>query len=89
MFDGTITIDYGQFYFQSADHVGEFAFEDAFAGQRNGLCGAAKTSRLVLITGPNVGDPPLRVEQHTSEPALDDRWEDVVEVSLTISRPRT
>lgn len=89
VFDGTITIDYGQFYFQSSDYDGEDAFEDAFVGQSNGLCGAAKDSRLVFVTGPNVGDPPLRVERHTSEPVVDDRWEDIVEASLTLPRPTT
>lgn len=89
VFDGAITIDYGQFYFQSTDYDGENVFEDAFVGQSNGLCGAAKDRRLVFITGPNVGDPPLRVERHTSEPVVDDQWEDVVEASLTLPRPTT
>lgn len=89
VFDRKISIDYGQFYFESSAYTDDFVFEAAFAGQSNGLCGAAKPGRLVFITGPNVGDPPLRVEERTDEPEIDDRWEDVVETSLTLSRPTT
>lgn len=89
VFDGAIAIDYGQFYFRSSESTGDFAFEEAFVGQTNGLCGAAEPEKLVFITGPNVGDPPLRVVTHTSEPAANDEWDDVVEVSLVLTRPTT
>lgn len=84
LFDGSVQIDYGQFYFRSSDGQGGCDFDGAFIGQRNGLCGAATPGQLVLITGPNVGDPHVRAELHTREPALDDRWEDIVEATMIV-----
>jgi hypothetical protein len=56
----------------------------AFAGQRNGLCGAGGAGGLLLVATPHTAsDFPLRVELHEHEPALDDGWEEVVEVSFT------
>lgn len=38
-----------------------------------------------LVTGLRFGEVALRVEVHDSEPPLDDRWEEAVEVSFTSS----
>lgn len=52
-------------------------------GQVNGLVAAAQPGVLSLVTGTHTGAVPLVVEAVDGAPPLDDRWEDVVEVSFT------
>lgn len=53
----------------------------AFAGQRNGLCGAGVEGRLWLITGMNTGTVPCTVELHEVAPPVGEQWDEVVETS--------
>ena len=83
MFRGGIWLSYGQMYLESSG----LSFEDsgdldlAFAGQVNGLCGAAVTGRLWLITGMHTGTVPCTVELHDVPPQVGAQWDDVVEAS--------
>ena len=61
--------------------------EDAFRGQKNGLCGASVPECLFLITGLHTGGVQFRVELHERAPADLDDWADVVEVSFSVSGP--
>jgi hypothetical protein len=53
-------------------------------GQRNGLCGAAQSGSLDLVTGLHTGRVPLRIELLEQAPELTEGWEDVVEVPLLV-----
>jgi hypothetical protein len=79
---GEIYVHYGQMYVHSE---GGATFEGdlpaCFAGQRNGLCGAAVPGTLFLITGLHTGEVGFTAEVHETEPP-DDGGEDVVEASF-------
>ncbi|HEY3631005.1 MAG TPA: hypothetical protein VGL21_08905, partial [Jatrophihabitantaceae bacterium] len=81
LFDGEIWVSYG-FIFVLAPDDDQPDLMAARGGQVNGLCGAAVPGVLSLVTGLHTGDVPLVVEALDTEPALDDAWEDVVEVSF-------
>jgi hypothetical protein len=52
LYSDRINVHYGQFYVEPVE--GDFVSMDmaqAFAGQSNGICGAARAGRLFLITG--------------------------------------
>lgn len=87
LFDGSMFTSYRQYYVVS-DPAGQ-GIDDAnacFAGQRNGLCGAATAGVLFLTTGTHTGAIPLQVELFEVEPAMGASWTDVVEVSF---RPKS
>jgi hypothetical protein len=82
---GDVWVHYGQIYVQSgyADpQVPPPELPECFAGQQNGLCGAAVPGCLFLITGLHTGTVGFVVELHDHPPALDDSWEEIVEVSF-------
>ncbi|QDY80567.1 hypothetical protein [Streptomyces qinzhouensis] len=80
--DREVHVDYGQIYVQSGpDSIGP-SLDETFAGQSNGLCGAAVPGMLWLTTGLHTGWVPFTVEVHDHAPPLDAVWEDVVEVSF-------
>lgn len=54
----------------------------ARGGQANGLCGARYPGVLAMVTGLHTGTIPFEVAVFEEEPAVDDEWEDVVEVSF-------
>ncbi|HET6705559.1 hypothetical protein [Amycolatopsis sp.] len=79
---GDVHVHYGQIYVH--DEAGEPFDGDltaCFAGQRNGLCGAAVPGTLFLITGLHTGEVGFTAEVHSAEPP-DDGGEDVVEASF-------
>jgi hypothetical protein len=77
--DGPFWLEYGQIF---VDGAGEYvAPTDAFAGQRNGLCGAAVAGRLLLRTGLHTGKVGFRVEVHERMPSVEYDAEDVAEAS--------
>jgi hypothetical protein len=80
--DQVVEVDYGQLYL-TASEADVPVPELAFAGQSNGLCGAAVPGALYLLTGLQHGSVGFAVERHEAEPPLDGQWEDVVEVSFT------
>jgi hypothetical protein len=83
LFDGDVHVHYGQVYLASEGSEG---FSDpmnaCFAGQANGLAGAATPGGVFLVTGLHTGHVPITVELHDRAPALDERWEEIVEVSF-------
>lgn len=85
--DGDLFVDYGFVYLDSG--VGGWDEEiDQRAGQRNGLAGAAQPGFVMLMTGTSVGDVPLRVELYRKAPPLDERWDEIVEVSVDLRSRR-
>ncbi|MBU2669300.1 hypothetical protein KOI35_37890 [Actinoplanes bogorensis] len=84
LYDGPVFIAYGQAYVQGPPVS---AMDVAFAGQANGLCGAAFPGALFLVTGTRDGDVRFTVELHDAEPPpAGPEWQEVVEVSF---RPTT
>jgi hypothetical protein len=82
---GEVWVHYGQIYLRSghADPgVPDPELHQYFAGQQNGLCGGAVPRCLFLITGLHTGTVGLVVELHDQPPALDESWEEIVEVSF-------
>ncbi|KRA79913.1 hypothetical protein ASE09_17345 [Streptomyces sp. Root66D1] len=79
--DGEVSISYGQIYVVSGSGDMPDDLGVAFAGQTSGLCGAAVPGFLWLLTGSSDGRVGFTVEVHDHAPALDSRWEEVVEVS--------
>ena len=65
---------------------GDREHDDVYAGQENGICGAAVPGLLQLTVGTHTGWVPFRVELHAGEPEIDDAWEEVVEVSFRPTR---
>jgi hypothetical protein len=83
LFRGDVRLSYSQMYVESDGSPDNYDLGMAFAGQRNGLCGAAATGRLWLITGLHTGTVPCTVELHSAAPPVDERWEEVVEAPFT------
>jgi len=81
LLDGEVDVHYWQMYVESGS-VGIPDLQGAFAGQANGICGAAVPHSLFLITGLHTGTVGFRVELHEAPPRLNEQWEDVVEVSF-------
>ncbi|WP_406300979.1 hypothetical protein OG948_59935 (plasmid) [Embleya sp. NBC_00888] len=82
VFEGSVHVAYSQMYVDS--RVDGAAIEgEHWAGQANGLCGAAVEGFLFLVTGMHTGRVGLTIEVHDGPPAVDGRWEDVVEAPFT------
>ena len=82
LLDTVIHTDYGQFDLAWGDSIGFDGDADRFfAGQLNGLVGAATGDDLYLVLARRSGGSALRIDVLEAEPALTDMWEDVVEVS--------
>lgn len=80
-----VWVHYGQIYVRSGQadlRVRDPELDECFGGQQNGLCGGAVPGCLFLITGLHTGTVGFVVELHDQPPALDDSWEEVVEVSF-------
>ncbi len=73
-------VHYGQIYVRSGDDDPDL--EECFAGQGNGLCGAALPGILFLITGLHTGHVGFTVELHDEPPPVSDGWQEVVEASF-------
>ena len=87
LFDGGIDVSYRFVHLDSG--VGGWDQEiDTRAGQRNGLAGAAQPGFVDLVVGTHSGTVSLRIELHRKEPRLDERWDEVVEVSCDLRGPR-
>lgn len=80
--EGEVHVHYGQIYVESDPGSYGPDLAEAFAGQSAGLCGAASSGELWLITGLHTGDVGFTVEVHEEAPWLGTEWEDVVEVSF-------
>ena len=85
LFDGRLHVHHGQAYVAASDARAELP--EAFAGQENGLCGAAVPGFLFLITGLHTGEVGFAVEAHDGPPPIDGSWEEVVEASFAVTTP--
>jgi hypothetical protein len=76
-------VHFAQVYIESlrADEPVYPDLEACFAGQSNGLCGAAVPGVLFLNTGLHTGKVPFRTELHDGPPP-GDGWQEIVEVSF-------
>ncbi|OJF12080.1 hypothetical protein [Couchioplanes caeruleus] len=81
LLDTPIHVHYGFLTLGQADEHHDS--EDAYRGQVNGLCGASVPGVLHMKTGLHTGEVRVRIELHSDEPELGDRWQDIVEVSYT------
>ncbi|MFE0177749.1 hypothetical protein ACFWZ2_36110 [Streptomyces sp. NPDC059002] len=82
LFSGDVHVSYSQLYVVSdPDGWGDTPY-DPRAGQTTGLCGAAVPGYLFLTTGLHTGPVGCTVELHDTEPALDESWEEIAEVSF-------
>ncbi|WNV84686.1 hypothetical protein [Umezawaea sp. Da 62-37] len=79
---GEALVDYAQIYVHDPDRPDLPTMDECFAGQANGPCGAAVPDFLFLVTGLRTGEVGFVVEWHDEHPPLDNRWEEIVEVSL-------
>lgn len=79
---GEVHVSYSQIYVESDPDSATPGLTEAFAGQSEGLCGAAVPGVLWLITGLHTGSVGFIVEVHEEAPPLDPVWEDVVEASF-------
>jgi hypothetical protein len=86
---GEVHVSYGQIYVQSEPDSANPGLREAFAGQSEGLCGAAVPGALWMVTGLHTGKVGFTVEVHDGAPALDPVWEDVVEVPFRPVSERT
>jgi len=64
----------------------DYVPDEVYAGQENGICGAAVPGLLQLTVGTHTGWVPFRVELHAGAPQIEDDWEEVVEVSFRPTR---
>jgi hypothetical protein len=79
LFSDEVEVDYGQIFVES--ERGECDLHDAFTGQEGvGLCGGGTKGMLFLLTGLHNGGVGFTAELHDSRPALDETWEEIVEV---------
>ncbi len=86
LFEGPLGFHYGQAYVESGGASFDGDMEATFYDQSNGLCGAAVSGTLFLITGLHTGRVGFRVERHDHEPPMDDTYEEIIEVSY---RPKS
>jgi hypothetical protein len=84
LMDGEVWVHYAQVYVESL-RADERVYPDlaaCFAGQSNGLCGAAVPGVLFLNTGLHTGKVHFRAELHDEPPPSGDGWQEIVEVSF-------
>lgn len=90
LMDAVIETDYGQFdlLWPEPDEPGglDGNFDRFFAGQTNGLVGAAEPSGLYVNLARRSGGSQVRIVMLDQQPTAPDTsiWEDVVEVSVSI-----
>ncbi|MFF3122165.1 hypothetical protein ACFVRD_07265 [Streptomyces sp. NPDC057908] len=78
--NGEVHVHYGQIYVESDPEVCGLDLDEAFGGQKAGLCGAAVAGALWLTTGLHTGSVGFTIELHEERPTLDTSWEEIVEV---------
>jgi hypothetical protein len=84
VFDGKLAVHYGQAYVLTPECEMLFPV-DAFAHQRNGLCGAAVPGGLFLTTGLHTGYVKLLVQVHHARPPVDESWDEIVEAGWLLN----
>ena len=84
LFADKFPVAYGQFYVSlGPDFDGDM--DRCFVGQSNGLCGASDPNVLFFLTGLHTGHVTLNVHSHEVAPISDETFEEIVEVSFTVS----
>jgi hypothetical protein len=79
-----VFVTYGSASVVSGDDQDGAGYDDEpWADESNGLCGAGVPGVLVLKIGTHTGWVPFLVELHDAPPAVDDSWDEIVEVSFT------
>ena len=86
LYSGNINVDYGQFYIDYDYEDEGLIPPEVFEGHENGLCGSAFPGRLFFVVGPQFGVIEINVQLFTSEPAFDNSFEEIVEVSTKITK---
>ena len=85
LLDQVIETDYGQLDLVWAEEAGfDGDWNRFFAGQVNGLAGAADPDGLYVNLARRSGGSHVLVELHDGEPSGIGEWEDVVEVSIDV-----
>ena len=84
---GRMAVSYSQAYLSAGDLPDDY--EDAFAGQVNGLAGGQLLGHLTLLVGVHTGDVGVRVLLCDEPPPVGPEWEDVVEAPFTPQWPET
>ncbi|MFO6422202.1 hypothetical protein [Motilimonas sp. KMU-193] len=85
LYSGNIAIEYGQFYIDIPELDDEDDYLDpevAFKDQQNGICGASQSGKLFFVTGIQNGTASVEIKLYSSEPTIDDAFEEIVEVSF-------
>jgi len=79
-----VFVTYGSASVISGDEADaiEYEYDQPWADESNGLCGAGVRGVLVLQTGTHTGWIPFRVELHGVMAEVDDSWDEIVEVSF-------
>lgn len=85
LYEGNLFIHYGQFYVDVDTDDDDYADPElAFAGQQNGICGAAQKGKLFLVTGSADAVIQLKVLLHEAKPPVNPAFDEVVEVSMAV-----
>jgi hypothetical protein len=85
LIDEVVHTDYGQFDVVWSDGAGfDGHWDRFFKGQVNGLVGAAESGGVYVNLARRSAGSPLRLVLLDTEPPLAPRYEDVVEVSVTV-----
>ncbi|MFJ9855644.1 hypothetical protein [Streptomyces sp. NPDC101150] len=84
---GEVQVSYWQLYVESDAEPICGGLDAAFAGQANGLCGAAVPGGLFLSTGLHSGHVGFTVELHATAPEFSAEWDEIVEVSFRPASP--
>lgn len=86
LFDDVVYTDYGILDLMwAADGYWDGDYDRFFAGQDNGLVGAADPKGIYLCLARMSGGSQVTIRLHDAEPPVDtEGWEDVVEVSTVI-----
>jgi hypothetical protein len=85
LFDGVVETDYGQFDLLWCDAMGfDGDFDRFFAEQVNSLVGAGDPDGVYVHFGRRSGGSYVRIEPRGGEPPLEDEWEDIVEVPISV-----
>lgn len=87
VYDGRLSVSYGQAYVEPENPDDVVDHLEDFAGQINGLLGAAQAGALYLTTGVHTGDVGLRVVIADGPVPLGSEWEDVVEATFVPEGP--
>ncbi len=82
LYSNNIFVSYSQFYIECEDPDDSLYPSDPFYKQVNGLCGAAQAGRLFFTARPKDALIKLDIELLTDEPAIDNQFDEIVEVSF-------